>query len=1348
MAHNSFSIRRLTRHMRLWWALVLALALGVTALVQAQNSATPGGTPPFFSADGTLAGGQSIAPVIPLFSGTRGFNFSLTVSGDEPLSLNITDGAGEAVWSGEAQPGETLWGSGTLTTGNNTFNLSNNGSGSSDFLLNVFDLPTAAYTWTGTANGSGLFSSARVHFPASGLYTFDLGVAAGRYQFWLDDEYIQKTAEADTSVSYFVSAGIHTLTITQDSGSGAAWSVDISNPGAVGDSLPYSKSGGDIGGNGNDFDSEWLPLHLGSATQVNIAVTLAGSAGDNLTLDVYDPDGLTLSAIIYADETRWVSVDLPAGNSRLHFSANPANGDPLGYDFVADVLPAPDYTWSGVSDDAGEQSHARVDFATAGLYTFDLGVAAGRYQFWLDDEYILKTAEADTSVTYYVPAGIHDFMLWQDTGSGATWSVSVTLAAAANDTLPYNQVGGDIGGSGNDFYEEWLPISLDAAATVNLRLEATGDGADALQVDVYQAGSSEPDAVVSQVLGGEILWANFALSAGINRLHITTADNTTPLQYDLTLSAMPTDGIADWAGSSRDAGLNSAVIVNFPADGIYRFDVSSDPGFVNLALDDFLPAAPRQRNSTSTGYERPVTAGAHVITVLQDSNFPVSTWSASVTPVTPTTPANFFTFQGDIAPGDTIVPTYPLVDDSLAFNFAFTVLNSGPVDLTMRNGADIIWSGQAEAGETLWGTADLLNGINQLLLTNNGDAAAAVTLNFYELPTAPYTWSGEADASGLNSHIRVIFPTDGLYDFDLGVNTGRYQLLVNDEYIQKTAEASTGAAYRVMAGVQDVYVVQDSGEGASWQAAITPTGALHDDLPYMKEGGDLGGLANDFDTEWMPVSLAAATQVNVALTLSGIAGNNATLTVYNEAGEAVADAGITVWTGETQWFSVDLPAGTSRLQLMADEGNRDPLTYDLTIDTLPTPAYTWDGLAVSGGASSQARVSFANDGLYAFDLGVDSGRYQFLLDDAYMQKTAEADTSVVYFVSAGIHNLTLIPDSGTGADWDVAISDTGIPLDTLPYQKEGGLLGGAENEFSQEWLPLNLDGSGTTPANLEISVSGDNGDALKLEVYDALSEAVILTLDPIYGGETLWATVDIPTAAAGGARLRLAASAANSADLAYDLTIHAQPQLITANDSYHWSGLSLADGLNAALRLNTVISGVYQIQVALPTGFAAIYVDSSPTNHRLAAPTGFYYEFDAPFAPGEHTFITDQDTNFAETAWTITATLMMADAPALYTTSADSGSDMQATPLTLTGFNIMPGAMIELVKDDMVFALMDVTYGSATSIDGVVPASLPAGVYDIVLTNPDGQQATLSQAYEVFHPIDYLFLPTVFGSGG
>lgn len=1310
-------------------AAIFLLAFGTIVLAGpntgVNNNDLEGGQSPFFSLNGTLNPGQTISPIFPLGTPQRQINFSLEAAGSGPLSLVITNGSGGGVWNGQAQSGETLWGTGTLTNGNNKMQLTNNGGAPVNFDLNLYDLPPTPYTWSGSAAPSGLNSEVRVNFPSSGLYTFDFSVnGGGRFQFSLDGDHIQKSIVANATADLYVAAGVHTLEIVQDpTGGQVNWSVDLTYTGSTSDSLPYTATGTDI-------SEEWLPIFLDNAAQVNVVTSVSGAAGDTLDVEIANP-AFSPSAVsnIYTGEEHWMTLDLPAGLSYIHLAAN---GGYVDYNLSLDALPTTNYTWSGTADPAGENSHARLTFASDGLYTFNFGTGSGeRYQFLLDiggESYIQNTIEANGVITSFVPAGTHDLILDQDTTTGADWEVAIAFNASGNTPIPYTKEGGDIGGAGNDFTQEWLPIAQGAGGTVNMRFEASGATTDSFVIAIYQDGSSTPDYIISQVLGTEELWATFDLSAGINLIRIVAdGGNAGPMSYDLLVDNIPGGGNAAWNGNSLAAGLNAAYTVNFPSAGLYRFSLNSPDGFANLVLDDNLLTGLDSFGAVATTYDIMVNAGPHEIHTIQDPAYSTTEWSASVQPITAAT--SFFTFNGSLDPGDSVTPVFPVNVSALPFNFEMAVSGGGPVHLTIENGsAGTVWDGQGENGETVWGTGSLTNGSNTFAITNNGGSAATVSLVLYTVPTVPYTWSGEANPGGENSTAQLTFPTSGLYTFNLDVTSGRYQFLLNTDYIRKTAESDTTVTYFVPAGTHTLTLLQDTAVGADWSVNITGPGGGNDTLPYSKNGGDLGGPGNDFTEEWLPIQLSAGTQANLSLALNGTTGDSLFLEVFAGSPPASSIYSTTIYADETRWASFDLPAGTSLIQLTADNGNSSDVAYDLDIASLPTPPTTWSGTAAPNGGHSSARMVFPTAGLYTFNFGLSGGRYQFHLNEDFIQKTVETPGSVTLFVPAGTHDLTIVQDTGSGADWSVNVTGPGPAVDSLPYTKSGGNIGGGGNDFTEEWFPINP--GADTPVNLRLDVNGSTADNLVLELRNMANTATLLTLDPVYGSEQLWATVDLPAA---GALVHLSAAGGNAADLSYDLAVVELPTPPTT-----WEGVSLDVGLQSTIRMSATISGTYLVQVNLPDGFANIEIDDAPSAAEMpanASASGFYYEFETPLSNGEHTFTTVQDTSFTVTTWVVTTTLLSADAPAVFSTDIDLASDATTTPLTIFGFNFMPGITAALDDGSSTFPLSTITYVSSSEISAVIPAGLPVGVYDIVVTNPDSKTGSLADALEIYQPI-------------
>jgi hypothetical protein len=601
-------------------------------------------------------------------------------------------------------------------------------------------------------------------------------------------------------------------------------------------------------------------------------------------------------------------------------------------------------------------------------------------------------------------------------------------------------------------------------------------------------------------------------------------------------------------------------------------------------------------------------------------------------------------------------------------------------------------------------------------------------LKLYDIPTAGYSWAGEADMNGLNSNIRVNFPEDGLYEFSADALSGSFQFLVNNDFIQKTVESASTVTYFVPAGTHALTIDQETNSNSDWSLDVSNVGDSHDSLPYEKMGGQIGGTGNDFTTEWLPINLSAATEVNIATTFDGAATDDVLLTVLDE-NDAVIDT-LTVYGEETTWMTLDLPAGTSRLKLDA-AGNTGWSDYEIYVSTIPSAAaYTWDGNAIDIGANSHIRVSFPTSGVYSFTQSIDlgNGRFQFLINDDYVQKTIETSETTTYFIPAGTHDLVIDQDSTLGADWQVAMSGPVAAMDTLPYTQMGGELGGAGNDFMQEWLPVHV---GTdTPVNAVIDIVGDSADAVTVEVWDASSK--VAEIGPIYGTESLWATFTLPA----DGRLYLVANGGNATEVSYEVEIIEIP-----GPTFSWGGTSLDGTENSVIEVDLQVSGIYTIEGDFLEGFASIAIDP-PTS--LTSVQNTPNSIDADFTivvdldAGTHTFAVMQG-NFPTSTWAYTITLATADPPTISSVTPDVVSAGKQTTITINGTNFMDDAGVTLIGDtDYPLAT---TYVSSTQLTAVVPATVAIDLYDVQVTNPDTQSATLTDGLEVIEY--YIFLPVI-----
>jgi hypothetical protein len=79
----------------------------------------------------------------------------------------------------------------------------------------------------------------------------------------------------------------------------------------------------------------------------------------------------------------------------------------------------------------------------------------------------------------------------------------------------------------------------------------------------------------------------------------------------------------------------------------------------------------------------------------------------------------------------------------------------------------------------------------------------------------------------------------------------------------------------------------------------------------------------------------------------------------------------------------------------------------------------------------------------------------------------------------------------------------------------------------------------------------------------------------------------------------------------------------------------------------------------------------------------------------------------------------------LFSISPDTASSASETTVTVRGAGFQGVPTLNLGS----YALNNVTRSSSTQITAVVPAGLPPGVYDLILTNPDGNTVLLAQAF-------------------
>jgi hypothetical protein len=275
----------------------------------------------------------------------------------------------------------------------------------------------------------------------------------------------------------------------------------------------YTKMGGSIGGLGNDFSAEWLPVHLGNDTRVSVVITATGSTSDSLLLQIWDRSNNTMSAQpIWGTETLWTTTLLPQ-DARLHLLTNPDNEEPLNYEIAIHPIPEIDYSWTGQSLAAGINPEIQLIAPVKGIYRVAVSIFEGFIDFGqIASVPPLSQRQGNGSIIFdlALDAGVYSFVGQQSrTMSLSHWAVNVTLLAPAElavvglepDSVPVSQLG-TLVIRGENFVE---PIVYLVAETVTYTLEILSVTANAITVAVPDSLPAEIyDLVVVDTRGREI----------------------------------------------------------------------------------------------------------------------------------------------------------------------------------------------------------------------------------------------------------------------------------------------------------------------------------------------------------------------------------------------------------------------------------------------------------------------------------------------------------------------------------------------------------------------------------------------------------------------------------------------------------------------------------------------------------------------------------------------------------------------------------------------------------------------------------------------------------------------------
>ena len=94
-------------------------------------------------------------------------------------------------------------------------------------------------------------------------------------------------------------------------------------------------------------------------------------------------------------------------------------------------------------------------------------------------------------------------------------------------------------------------------------------------------------------------------------------------------------------------------------------------------------------------------------------------------------------------------------------------------------------------------------------------------------------------------------------------------------------------------------------------------------------------------------------------------------------------------------------------------------------------------------------------------------------------------------------------------------------------------------------------------------------------------------------------------------------------------------------------------------------------------------------------------------------------------------------APTITSVSPTGGYSHLDTEITIEGTGFLPTPSVQLGIGEL-----GVTFVDSTTLTAVVPSGYDAGLYDLIVTNPDAQEATLESAFVVNEPLT-IYLPLV-----
>lgn len=545
------------------------------------------------------------------------------------------------------------------------------------------------------------------------------------------------------------------------------------------------------------------------------------------------------------------------------------------------------------------------------------------------------------------------------------------------------------------------------------------------------------------------------------------------------------------------------------------------------------------------------------------------------------------------------------------------------------------------------------------------------------------------------------------------------------------------------AGTVDVVVVNPDG-----QQELTPGAYTYIAPPVLTSimptsGVTIGGepvtlSGNNFDST-AKVFFRTSPATNVV-----VSADRTTITALTP-GHRVGDVDVTVENADGQ---------TSTLTLGFNYFATDPAP---TVTSLtPTSGTTYGGTVVTlNGTGFQAGAAVTFDGVPATNVTVDVtnqtitattpahvfGAVTVIVDNPDFQ-SATSPTNFTYVAPAPtLATVAVTPGAGPTAvatsitiTGDEFLPNATVTLDTAPC--------GSVTFVSKTTLTCSAP---PAPAGfVDVTVTNPDGKSVtRADAFEYIAAPTFLSLSPTsgttLGGTTVvitgtsfrapvtvkfgtidaatvvfnsptQLTVTTPASAAGTVAVTVTNSDGQSVTRPNAFTYLAPPGVaaIAPTQGYAVGGTNVTltgSGFRAGATVQFVVGG------------AAV----AATNVVVASATSITART-AAHAPGLADVIV---TNTDGQTFTLPASFQFVPAPVATTVSPSNGAPSGGTAITLTGANFLPGATVSL-GGSPAYAV-NVPAGG-TTLTAITNAH-PPGVVDVVITNPDGQSATLAGAY-------------------